>query len=200
MAGSEAQNSRDSAQAAGWLCEKPGSYEPFVPRRPPLSWLNFATLWRSRNDTVAKVIGDPTDDLRRAWMRAATRAGGAPVIDHRGEGANAFMIVGDPGEGDASQWATIPPLEAVWGGTRFMVIMSDVIYPAGCVNEYEEKHYRPYRDYQQPIYAVPGNHDWYDDLHGFMFHLCRVDEHEGYEPTWSTGVPRWKRRLHRRLW
>jgi hypothetical protein len=166
-----------------------------------LSWLNFATLWRSRNDTVARVLGDPTDDLRRAWMRAVTRSGGRPAIDHSGAGATSFMLVGDPGEGDASQWATIPALESVWGDTAFMVIMSDVIYPAGCINEYEEKHYRPYRDYPRPIYAIPGNHDWYDDLHGFMYHLCGgVEEHEGYEPTWRRRVPRWKRTLHKRLW
>jgi hypothetical protein len=171
-----------------------------VPPKRPLSWLNMATLWRSRNDTVARVLGDPTDDLRRAWMRAATGGGGRPLIDHTGAGASKFMIVGDPGEGDASQWATVPALESIWGDTEFMVIMSDVIYPAGCINEYEEKHYRPYRDYPRPIYAIPGNHDWYDDLHGFMFHLCGLGEHEGYEPTWSRGVPRWKRLLHRRMW
>ena len=194
-------NSRNSVGAAGWLCEEQGSYAPYVPPRRPLSWLNLATLWRSRNDVVARRLGDPTDDLRRAWMRAAVGSpGGGQALDHRGAGEAAFMILGDPGEGDASQWATVPALQSTWDGTAFMVIMSDVIYPTGCINEYEDKHYRPYRDYPGPIYAVPGNHDWYEDLHGFMFHLCGVERYEGYEPTWSRGVPRWKRLLHRRLW
>jgi hypothetical protein len=192
-----APNSRNSVRAAGWACAKPGRYEAYVPNRRPLSWLDPSTLWQSRNDTVARKLGDPTDDFRRAWMRAA---GNDLTIDHRGRSDVAFMVVGDPGEGDASQWATIPPLEATWGGTDFMVIMSDVIYPAGSVNDYEAKFYRPYRDYPQPIYAIPGNHDWYDDLHGFMFHLCRVDQRGELHPTWTEGVARWKLALHRRLW
>jgi hypothetical protein len=53
-----------------------------------------------------------------------------------------------------------------------MVICSDVIYPAGEVEEYADKFFHPYRTYPAPIYALPGNHDWYDDLRGFMFHFC----------------------------
>src|SRR5215213_6497625 len=34
---------------------------------------------------------------------------------------------------------------------------------------------RRYDGYRRPIYAVPGNHDWYDGLSGFMFHLCGVE-------------------------
>jgi hypothetical protein len=30
----------------------------------------------------------------------------------------------------------------------------------------------PYRHYPQPIYALPGNHDWYDGLRGFMTYFC----------------------------
>jgi hypothetical protein len=26
-----------------------------------------------------------------------------------------------------------------------------------------------------PVFAVPGNHDWYDGLHGFMAHICGID-------------------------
>ncbi len=53
-----------------------------------------------------------------------------------------------------------------------MFIVSDVVYPAGGIDEYEDKFYRPYKDYPGPVYAVPGNHDWYDDLTGFMFTFC----------------------------
>ena len=192
-------NSRDSVRAAGWACERPGRHQAFVPARRPLSWLSPRTLLESRNDTIAGVLGDPVNDLRRAWMERAGRDNTA-IDAHRGQPDVAFMIVGDPGEGDASQWATIPALEAVWGDTSFMVLMSDLIYPAGCINEYEEKFYRPYRDFRQPIYGIPGNHDWYDDLHGFMFHMCGVDECGPIEPTWTSGVPRWKQLLHRLLW
>ena len=53
-----------------------------------------------------------------------------------------------------------------------MVICSDVVYPDGDVNEYLNKFFRPYKDYTKPIYALPGNHDWYDGLNGFMIHFC----------------------------
>jgi hypothetical protein len=202
-------NSRESVQGAGWTCP-PGSYRGWVPHRRPLSWLQPLTLWESRNDTVAKKLGDPVNDLRRAWMEAALEAarsdgnGSDPrVIDRPAAGDEvSFIVVGDPGEGDASQWSTVPVLESCWKDTDpdFMVVMSDVIYPAGSINEYEDKFYRPYREYDGPIYGIPGNHDWYDELHGFMFHLCGVERMATPHPTWSEGVAGWKRGLHRLLW
>jgi hypothetical protein len=52
------------------------------------------------------------------------------------------------------------------------VICSDVIYPAGGTLEYAYKLCWPYRHYPRPIYALPGNHDWYDSLRGFMAYFC----------------------------
>ena len=202
---SAAPNSRESLQGAGWTCS-PGRFRAFIPDKPPLSWLQPRMLWEARNDTVARVAGDPVNDLRRAWMRAAWTAAdgaGAPeprLIDRTGEADVSFMVLGDPGEGDASQWATIPPLEATWDGTDFMVVMSDVIYPAGNVNEYADKFYRPYRDYSAPIYGIPGNHDWYAELRGFMYHMCGLDEMGAPEFTFNRGQPSWKRAVHRLLW
>jgi hypothetical protein len=34
------------------------------------------------------------------------------------------------------------------------------------------KFHVPYRAYAGDIYAVPGNHDWSDELTGFMMHIC----------------------------
>ena len=70
-------------------------------------------------------------------------------------------MVGDTGEGDASQFAVVPPMLEVGKNTAFMVICSDVIYPSGDAEDYEERFYRPYENYARPIYALPGNHDWY---------------------------------------
>jgi len=200
-----APNSRESLQGAGWVCS-PGRFRAFVPNKRPLSWLQPRMLWDARNDTVARLAGDPVNDLRRAWMGAVEAAaerdgaGDPRLIDRSGEGEVSLMVIGDPGEGDASQWATIPALQATWGGTDFAVIMSDVIYPAGNANEYEEKFYRPYRDYPAPIYAIPGNHDWYDELRGFMYHLCGLDEMAPPEFTYARGQAAWKRKLHSALW
>jgi hypothetical protein len=56
-----------------------------------------------------------------------------------------------------------------------MVICGDVIYPAGDIEDYEAKFYEPYKDYKRPIFGLPGHHDWYDGLNGFMYHLCGVE-------------------------
>ena len=74
----------------------------------------------------------------------------------RGEGPFSFLLLGDPGEGDNSQYAVVPPLLAESEGTDFTVICSDVIYPAGELADYRNKFFRPYRDLECPIYAVPG--------------------------------------------
>ncbi|HEV2769275.1 MAG TPA: metallophosphoesterase [Solirubrobacteraceae bacterium] len=194
-------SSRDNLAGAGWTCQRRGRFAAFVPPKPPLSWLKPRILWESRNDTGAEKLADPINDLRRAWVSAALGDGGASLsIDRTGSGDVSFLVVGDPGEGDASQWATVPALRSMWGDAGFMVLASDVIYPAGCSDEYEEKFYRPYRDFTGPIYAVPGNHDWYDELQGFMFHLCGVERRAAPEWTFMRGMSSWKRRLHRLLW
>jgi hypothetical protein len=50
---------------------------------------------------------------------------------------------------------------------RFLVVCSDVIYPAGSMHDYEANFYLPSQGFAKPIYAIPGNHDWYDALEGF---------------------------------
>ena len=54
---------------------------------------------------------------------------------------------------------------------KFMVIASDVIYPAGAMRDYEDKFYLPFKGFRKPIYAIPGNHDWFDALEGFIANL-----------------------------
>ena len=50
---------------------------------------------------------------------------------------------------------------------KFLVVSSDVIYPAGAMKDYEPKFYLPFKGFEKPIYAMPGNHDWYDALEAF---------------------------------
>src|SRR3954468_14826611 len=168
-------NSRTSVAGAGWNCPSNG-FEDRIPqaeRNTPFSWINPVPLWQSRNDPVARRFGDPTNDQRLQWMALVHATHGSDLtIDHRDLAEPAFIVAGDTGEGDASQWAVVPRIEQIAEQTDFMVIASDVIYPAGGVDDYENKFFRPYERYPRPIYAVPGNHDWYDGLTGFMYHLC----------------------------
>ena len=35
------------------------------------------------------------------------------------------------------------------------------------MHDYEANFYLPFQGFAKPIYAIPGNHDWYDALEGF---------------------------------
>ena len=80
-----------------------------------------------------------------------------------------FVVIGDTGEGDASQHVLRDQLLSVAGrdDVRFVVVASDVIYPSGEMKDYESKFWLPFKGISKPVYAVPGNHDWYDALEGF---------------------------------
>ena len=80
-----------------------------------------------------------------------------------------FLVVGDPGEGDASQHVLRDQLIQLGQRSEvtFLVVASDVIYPAGAMKDYEVKFYLPFKGFTKPVYAIPGNHDWYDALEGF---------------------------------
>ncbi len=86
-----------------------------------------------------------------------------------GEEDFSFVVIGDTGEGDASQHILRDQL--LLAGHRpevkFLVLSSDVIYPSGAMKDYEPKFYLPFNGFHKPIYAVPGNHDWYDALESF---------------------------------
>ncbi|WP_242614374.1 metallophosphoesterase family protein [Actinomadura roseirufa] len=192
-------SSRTSEAAAGWACPKEGTFRELMPERvPDFSWRRPTVLWRSRNDVIARLFGDPSNEIRRRCVTALRERGTpAAFTVHRPSAEFSFALLGDTGEGDKSQYAVVPPLLAAAAGTDFMIIASDVIYPTGDAGEYPDKFFRPYKDYPGPIYAVPGNHDWYDGLRGFLHVFCGLDA-DCSPPPWRGPlgfVPRllWRR-------
>ncbi len=118
-----------------------------------------------------------TDTWRAAMTRAvlaaapAPEAAGAFALSPAGlAGDFAFLVVGDPGEGDASQHVLRDQIIRAGADpdVRFMVIASDVIYPTGSMKNYEANFWLPFKGFDKPVYAIPGNHDWYDALEGFV--------------------------------
>jgi hypothetical protein len=186
------QSSRTSPAAAGWQCQTAGSYRRLLPERPRRqSWLNPRTLWRCRNDVLAR-LSDPVPEERARWMVGRTDAELTVDLGSHVDrsGGVSFLLVGDTGEGDHSQYALVPALAAAAPGTAFLMICSDVVYPLGDVNDYADKFYRPYTELPVPIYAVPGNHDWYDGLHAFMYHLCGLERQPAPPPAPVGGTRR----------
>lgn len=119
-----------------------------------------------------------TDTWREAMVRAviasqpvghgasafAVTPDGVPTA-----GDFAFLVIGDTGEGDASQHVLRDSLlsAAAQSDVRFVVLSSDVVYPTGAMRNYEANFWLPFKGVRVPIYAIPGNHDWYDALEGF---------------------------------
>jgi hypothetical protein len=119
-----------------------------------------------------------TDAWRAAMVRAVVDAGEAS-LDGRGfevtpdgvigDQPFSFLVIGDTGEGDASQHVLRDSLlrAANAPDVRFVVISSDVVYPTGAMKHYESRFWLPFKGVTKPVYAIPGNHDWFDALEGF---------------------------------
>jgi uncharacterized membrane protein HdeD (DUF308 family)/3',5'-cyclic AMP phosphodiesterase CpdA len=128
-----------------------------------------------------------TDAWREAMVRAIqtrTTAAGQPSpifavnppgVDARGDFA--FIVIGDTGEGDASQHVLRDQLilAGLQPDVRFVVLSSDVVYPVGAMKDYEAKFWLPFKGVQKPVYAIPGNHDWYDALEAFAATFLEPD-------------------------
>ncbi|WP_309485563.1 metallophosphoesterase, partial [Streptomyces sp. WELS2] len=168
-------SSRDTAQGAGWGEALPGTYRRLMPDHvEQLSWLNPRILWAARNGVLASWFGDPTGRTRSRWVARRAEAG-APadkVIRRDVPESFSFMVIGDTGEGGESQYAVVPGFLTASQGTEFAVLASDVVYPVGGADDYGDKFFRPFQDYPAPVYAIPGNHDWYEDLGAFMRVFC----------------------------
>ncbi len=72
-------------------------------------------------------------------------------------------------------------------GGELLVFGGDEVYPEASVKEYEERTFRPWaaaRKNQRPpphVFAIPGNHDWYDGLVSFMRLFCQGRRPAGWE-------------------
>jgi hypothetical protein len=146
----------------------------------------FSWYFNSENWATAawqKIAETRVDEWRVAMIDAAVRVRGASDAAAPGvfdvaapgtvQGDFSFLIVGDPGEGDPSQHALRDQvlLAARQDAVKFVVIASDVVYPVGAMKDYEPNFYLPLKGVAKPVFAIPGNHDWYNALDGFAANL-----------------------------
>jgi hypothetical protein len=102
-----------------------------------------------------------TDTWREAMVKAvlAQPGGGAApagfAVDPEGLGAGdfSFVVIGDTGEGDASQHVLRDQLLSVANhpDVRFVVVSSDVVYPTGAMRDYEAKFWLPFKGVTRPV-------------------------------------------------
>ena len=109
---------------AGWKTQEPkrpygAAWEDMFARRKLTRWGNFfwispAPLLASINDKIVKGLDDLVNEVRSRWLAAQRAAGrldqGVAVRAYADKEALSFLILGDPGEQDASQYAVIEPL------------------------------------------------------------------------------------------
>ena len=93
------------------------------------------------------------------------------------DGDFSFIVIGDTGEGDASQLSLHDQLIAAnqRDEVKFLVLSSDVIYPDGKMKDYETNFYLPFMGFEKPFYAIPGNHDWFDADEAFNANFFTYD-------------------------
>ena len=125
------------------------------------SWAEARTdVWRQ---AMIEAVREEATSAGRPEPTFAIRPPGVAGSDF------AFIVIGDTGEGDSSQHVLRDQLlrAAQQPEVRFVVLSSDVIYPSGEMKDYEAKFWLPFKGVQKPMYAIPGNHDWFDALEGF---------------------------------
>ncbi len=112
------------------------------------------------------------EDVERDAMAAGMLPEKVFAIEPTGAldgGDFSFIVIGDTGEGDPSQMVLRDQLIAAGkrDEVKFLILASDVIYPDGRMKDYETNFYLPFKGFEKPIYAIPGNHDWFDANEGF---------------------------------
>lgn len=130
-------------------------------------------VWRERMTQAveARYLGQGSSGGTPATIYTVGPEGVADATDF------GFIVIGDTGEGDASQYSLQD--NYLERGRRpdvtFLVISSDVIYPSGEMKDYEFNFYLPFKGFSKPIYAIPGNHDYFDGLDGFLANFLEPD-------------------------
>jgi 3',5'-cyclic AMP phosphodiesterase CpdA len=112
-----------------------------------------AALQLALSDFVPQEVADAINTAQKITFHAVGDTGAAKVnrsqsagtaIEHEGSVADAMS--NDVQAGGA-------------GGPAFFFHLGDVIYNFGEAQYYYDQFYEPFRDYDRPIFAVPGNHD-----------------------------------------
>lgn len=131
---------------------------------------NRVVVWRQRM----------AEDVEKDALKKGVAPDKVFAIEPEGvtdEGDFSFIVIGDTGEGDASQLSLHDQIIAAnqRDEVKFLVLSSDVIYPDGKMKDYETNFYLPFKGFEKPLYAIPGNHDWFDANEGFNANFLTLD-------------------------
>lgn len=134
---------------------------------PDLTPDNFSSFSQQEvaADSAAKGLAqlEPIPTARNTQpMDLANVIGAGAVAKIKSAGKITFHTVGDTGgiHKPEFQFAVADAMaNDLSGGACFWYHLGDVVYYFGQEQYYFEQFYDPYRDYNAPIFAIPGNHD-----------------------------------------
>jgi hypothetical protein len=162
-------------------------------RQPMVSWYDPAVLFRSgMRATLAQLFGRHSD------RRLIEALGGQPqnAFDYSKQEDGDFWLdyVADVGDGwnstyAVAYWLSQPELalrtedsrSVSTQAGRVLLFGGDEVYPYPSRQAYEQGTEKPYatalvgRVERPDVFAVPGNHDWYDSLVAFSRTFCRPE-------------------------
>ena len=149
--------------------------------RPAVRWLAPRTLITTgAQSLIAEIFGSFAD--KRELQ------GGLPSTVHRHDAADELWLdfVADLGDGFDATYSvasllaaprlTLPGRSEPLPRGRLLIMGGDEVYPAASTRAYEDRSkgvYRaalpvPQEDSTPTLFALPGNHDWYDGLTAFL--------------------------------
>ena len=158
---------------------------------PDLTPDNFSSFSKQdiSADTAAKGIGqlEPIPAARSTTpMDLATVIGADAAQKIQSSGQIVFHTVGDTGGIHSPQFqfavadAMADDLES---GAAFWYHLGDIVYYFGQDQYYFDQFYDPYRNYNAPIFAIPGNHD------GALFSGETAKSLDAFVANFCTGQP-----------
>jgi hypothetical protein len=134
---------------------------------PDLTPDNFSSFSQQEisADSAAKAIEqlEPIPPVRSTTPMDLSMVIGANATQAlQNSGKITFHVVGDTGgiHSPQFQFAVADAMATdISSGASFWYHLGDVVYYFGQEQYYFEQFYDPYRDYNAPIFAIPGNHD-----------------------------------------
>lgn len=163
-------------------------------RKPMTDWLSPGELARAGvKAAIAATFGSYAD---KRELQAVLAGAEVPEDSYEcEEGSLWFDYVADIGDGFDPTYSIARLLatdltlehEGATHSTRrgaFLLLGGDQVYPTAARDEYQNRFIGPYRAalpyvgvHPPAVYALPGNHDWYDGLTSFLRIFCQHNLH-----------------------
>lgn len=172
-------------------------------RKPMVRWLDPVQLAGTAKKAVLSQQFATYADEREMQVALAPRIEYFDYSDAKGD-EFWFDYISDVGDGFDPTYGMAYLLaepERTYDGVptkrgSFVILGGDEVYPTASRNEYQDRLAGPYAaalPYVPPadaphLYAIPGNHDWYDGLTAFTRLFC--------QGRWMGGWKTWQRRSY----